>query len=76
MKEQEIIELLKKENEDFRKLSDEHHHLDGQLIEIDRKVYLTPEEDIERKKMAKQKLLLKDKMAEMIREYKKAHPAI
>ena len=74
MKEQEIIEKMKKENEEFRKLSDEHHHLDDQLIEIDRKVYLTPEEDMERKKMAKQKLFLKDKMAEMIRDFKKAHP--
>ena len=74
MKEHEIIEKLKQENGDFRKLSDEHHHLDVQIIEIDKKVYLTPEEDLERKKMAKQKLYLKDKMAEFVREYKKAHP--
>ena len=73
MKEQEIIEKLKQENEDFRKLSDEHHHLDVQIAEIDRKVYLTPEEDLERKKMAKQKLHLKDKMAEMVRDFKKTH---
>jgi len=74
VKEHEIIEKLKQENGDFRKLSDEHHHLDVQIIEIDKKVYLTPEEDLERKKMAKQKLYLKDKMAEFVREYKKAHP--
>ncbi len=74
MKEQEIIEKLKQENEDFRKLSDEHHSLDVQIQEIDKKVYLTPEEDVERKKMAKQKLHLKDLMAEQIRDYKKAHP--
>lgn len=74
MKEQEIIEKLKQENEDFRKLSDEHHSLDVQIQEIDKKVYLTPEEDVERKKMAKQKLHLKDMMAEQIRDYKKAHP--
>ena len=74
MKEQEIIERLKQENGDFRKLYDEHHHLDAQIMEVDRKVYLTPEEDLERKKMSKQKLHLKDKMAEMVREYKKAHP--
>ncbi|NJD55637.1 MAG: DUF465 domain-containing protein [Nitrospirae bacterium] len=74
MKEQEIIEKLKQENEEFRKLSDEHHHLDEQIGEIDKKVYLTPEEDLERKKMAKHKLHLKDKMAELVREYKKVHP--
>ncbi|MBI5074434.1 MAG: DUF465 domain-containing protein [Nitrospirae bacterium] len=74
MKEQEIMAKLLQEDEEFRKVSDEHHHLDMQLIEVDKKVYLTPEEDIERKKLAKQKLHLKDKMAEMVREYKKAHP--
>ena len=74
MKEQEIMAKLSQENEEFRKVSDEHHHLDMQLIEVDKKVYLTPEEDLERKKLAKQKLYLKDKMAEMIRDYKKAHP--
>ena len=74
MKEQEIIEKLRQENEEFRKLSDEHHHLDAQIMEIDRKVYLTPEEDLERKRMAKHKLHLKDKMAEMVRDFKKIHP--
>lgn len=74
MKEQEIMVKLSQENEEYRKVSDEHHHLDMQLIEVDKKVYLTPEEDLERKKLAKQKLHLKDKMAEMVRDYKKAHP--
>lgn len=72
MKEQEIVEKLLKENQEFRKISEEHHSLDVQLIEIDKKVYLTPEEELERKKMQKQKLLKKDLMAEMIREFKQA----
>ena len=74
MKEQEIIEHLKKENEEFRKILDEHHGLDATLAEIDRKVYLTPEEEVERKKLQKQKLAKKDKMAEFIRDFKKTHP--
>ncbi len=73
MKEQEIIERLKKENEEFRKVLEEHHGLDATLAEIDRKVYLTSEEEIERKKLQKQKLAKKDKMAEFIRDFKKAH---
>ena len=75
MKEQEIIELLKQEDDEFRKLVEEHHHLDGQLAEIDKKVYLTPEEEIERKTLQKQKLFKKDKIAEIVRGYKKSHPA-
>ncbi|OGW38965.1 MAG: DUF465 domain-containing protein [Nitrospirae bacterium RBG_13_39_12] len=74
MKEYEIVELLKKENEEFRRLSEEHRNLDGLLIEIDSKRYLTPEEEVERKKIQKQKLLKKDRMAELIREYKKSQP--
>ena len=73
MKDQEIIEHLKKENDEFRKVLEEHHGLDVTLAEIDRKVYLTPEEEIERKKLQKQKLAKKDKMAEFIRDFKKAN---
>ena len=72
MKEQEIRERLLKENEEFRKVTEEHHKLDVLLAEIDKKVYLTPEEEIERKKLQKQKLLKKDLMAEMIRQFKEA----
>jgi len=74
LKEQEIAELLKKENEEFRKLSEEHRGLDILLAEIDNKRYLTPEEELERKKIQKQKLLKKDRMAEIVREYKKSIP--
>ena len=74
MKENEIVEFLKKENEEFRKLSEEHRGLDGVLSEIDNKRYLTAEEEIERKRIQKQKLLKKDRMAELVREYKKSRP--
>jgi len=73
LKEQEIVELLKKENEEFRKLSEEHRTLDTVLAEIDSKRYLTQEEELERKKLQKQKLLKKDRMAELVRQYKKSH---
>ena len=74
MKENEIVEFLKKENEEFRKLSEEHRSLDGILSEIDSKRYLSAEEAVERKRIQKQKLLKKDRMAELVREYKKIHP--
>lgn len=74
MKESEIIEILKKENEEFRRLSEEHRNLDMLLAEMDNRRYLTPDEEIERKKIQKQKLLKKDRMAALVREYKKNHP--
>jgi uncharacterized protein YdcH (DUF465 family) len=74
LKEQEIIESLKKENEEFKKLLEEHHSLDASLAEMDKKVYLTAEEELERKKLQKIKLAKKDKMAEFIRDFRKSHP--
>jgi uncharacterized protein len=71
LKEQEIVDQLKNENEEFKKLNEEHRNLDGLLAEIDNKKYLTPEEEVERKRIQKLKLLRKDRMAELIREYKK-----
>ena len=73
VKEQEIVELLKRENDEFRKLSEEHRSLDVILAEIDNKRYLTADEEIERKKIQKQKLMKKDQMAALVRQYKKSH---
>ena len=72
MEENKIVEFLKNQNEEFRKLSEEHRDLDGLLSEIDNKRYLTAEEEVERKRIQKQKLLRKDRMAELVREYKKS----
>lgn len=74
MKEREIVEFLKQENDEFKKLSEEHRSLDVLLAEIDSKRYLTSEEEVERKKLQKQKLLKKDRMAELVRDYKKSTP--
>lgn len=71
MSEEEIIEALKKENEEFRKLYQEHRELDGLLAELNKKHHLTAEEEVEVNRMKKEKLKKKDKIAEMIRDYKK-----
>lgn len=73
MKEQEIAEILLKENEEYKKLGEEHKSLEEALAEIDKKVHLTAEEEVERKRIQKLKLVKKDRMAEIIREYKKSH---
>ncbi len=70
MKDSEITEILKKENEEYKKLQEEHKELDRILAEMDKNKYLTPEEELERKKFQKQKLFKKDRMAEIIREYR------
>jgi uncharacterized protein len=71
MTDEQIVEALKRENAEYQKLSLEHKDLKASLEEFNKKHYLTPEEDIEKKKKQKEKLYKKDRMAEMVRDYKK-----
>ena len=70
MKEADIINKLRNENEEYKKMEAEHRKLEQTLEELNKKKYLTPEEDIERKKIQKQKLQYKDKMAQLVRAHK------
>lgn len=70
MREEEIVEVLKKENEEFRRLYYEHRELDNQLTELNKKTYLTADEEIEIQRIKKEKLYKKDRIAELIRSYK------
>ncbi len=70
MKDGEIAELLRKENEEYKKMEEEHRKLEQCLADMGKKKHLTTEEEIERKKTQKQKLQQKDRMAEFIREYR------
>jgi hypothetical protein len=72
LKDSEIAEILKRENEEYRRLFEEHKRLEQLLEEMNKKRYLTSEEEMERKRIQKQKLLKKDSMAELIRQYRKA----
>jgi len=71
LKDAEIVEILKRESEEYKRLYEEHRSLEKSLAEIDKNKYLTPEEEIERRRIQKQKLAKKDRMAELIREYRK-----
>lgn len=51
---------------EFKNLVHEHRVLDDQLKEYDRKVYLTPDEEMERKRLQKLKLAKKDQIARML----------
>jgi uncharacterized protein YdcH (DUF465 family) len=57
---------LIEKNPEFKNLVQEHRMLDDQLKEFDRKVYLTPAEEMERKRLQKLKLAKKDLIARML----------
>lgn len=73
MKDEEIVEVLKRESEEFRRILLEHKELDNQLQDLGKKAYLTPEEEMEEKRMKKEKLSRKDRIAQLVRDYRKAH---
>ncbi|ORJ59521.1 DUF465 domain-containing protein [Geothermobacter hydrogeniphilus] len=64
---QVLVEQLCNENPRFRKLYEEHLLLEKQLNEMDQKTYMTPEEELERKKVQKLKLAGKDEMEGILR---------
>ncbi len=73
MREEEIIELLKNQDEEFRKLYNEHRELDSLLKEMDKKNFLSEEEEFEKKRLKKEKLYKKDKIAEYVKNYRRQH---
>jgi uncharacterized protein YdcH (DUF465 family) len=68
--EEAVRARLRMENPEFQKWEEEHHKLETTLASIDSHVYLTPEEEMERKRIQKLKLATKDKMMEIIKRYK------
>ena len=74
MTKEKLEELTKKlmgENSDFRRLMEEHIEFENKLEEYNKKAYLTPEEELERKKIQKLKLMGKDKMEVILSNYRK-----
>ena len=63
--EEKIATLIEKDPE-FKTLVQEHRTLDEKLKEFDRKVYLSPDEEMERKRLQKLKLVKKDKIAQRL----------
>ena len=62
-----ITERLRRSNTEFRALEESHHRLDAELADLQKRHVLTPEEEVLKKKLKKEKLATKDKIAEFIR---------
>ena len=60
------FQSLLEENDDFRKLYDEHLKYERQLEELDKVRLLTPEQEMQRKTIQKLKLSGKDRMTQMM----------
>jgi hypothetical protein len=69
-----LTEELKREltdtHEEFRTLMKSHRNHERRLAELASKTFLTTDEEMEEKRLKKEKLHLKDRMEEIAREHR------
>ncbi len=63
-----LEERLRRENDDYLRWEEKHDKLEREIRSLNRKHILTPEEEIIRKNLQKEKLLAKDMMIKIFRE--------
>ncbi len=64
-----LLEKVQGENEEFKKLYQEHLDLKHRVDELNKMNFLTPELELEKKTVQKQKLKGKDRMTQIIEQY-------
>ncbi len=69
-KEEELIERLMRENEEFLKAKQVHAELARQLDELEKKPFLTPQDELDVKILKKKKLAYKDQMEKILMQYR------
>jgi len=70
LKEEELIQKLMNESEEFRKAKQTHSELARQLEEMENRLHLTPQDEIEIKILKKKKLAYKDQMEKILMQYR------
>lgn len=65
--EEALVARLRTENVEFQKWEQEHRNLEDSLMSFESQRYLTPEQEVERKRIQKLKLAAKDRMMEIVR---------
>ena len=69
-KEEELVERLMRENEEFSKAKQTHSQLAKQLDELEKKSFLSPQDEMEIRILKKKKLALKDQMEKILVKYR------
>jgi uncharacterized protein YdcH (DUF465 family) len=66
----EIKQELASHNDEFNLLLRNHHEHERRLAELATKTFLSTDEEVEEKRLKKEKLHLKDRMEEIAREHR------
>ena len=67
---EQIEESLRTANEEYRELEESHHRLDAELQRLLKRHVLTPQEELLKKQLQKEKLGKKDRMAIFVRDHR------
>jgi uncharacterized protein YdcH (DUF465 family) len=69
----DLKEELARTDQEFHDLSARHHELEDRLHELIAKHYLSEPEQVEEVTLKKRKLLLKDRMEDIMRRHRQQH---
>ncbi len=67
----ELIQKLINSDADFAELYKKHRELEEKVDELERKVYLTSQQEIELRRLKREKLRIRDQIEEILRANKK-----
>ncbi len=71
MNNSKLMDELYQDNVDYRRSRDRHQECERALEELQSRKYLTPEEEVKAKSLKKEKLVLKDKMEQILQDSRK-----
>ncbi|RKX60701.1 MAG: DUF465 domain-containing protein [Thermodesulfobacteriota bacterium] len=66
----ELVKKFAEEYEEIKALFERHQNLEKELEKLIKRPYLTTEEEIKMKQIKKEKLYIKEKIYELIKQYK------
>jgi len=70
-----LVERLTHENEEFRRLRDEHQGYEQELADLNDRAFLTADQQWRRSELKKLKLIAKDRMEALLRHASKSAEA-
>jgi uncharacterized protein YdcH (DUF465 family) len=70
----EIIQKYISTDAELKRYMDEHEEYERKLQEFNRRIYLTPDEEIERKRLQKLKLIGRDRIESILAKYRSREP--
>ena len=71
-----VRESLLSQNEEYRRLAEQHHQFESRLVVLTDKAVLSDDEQVEEVTLKKKKLQVKDRMEAIARQFREgeAHP--